>query len=96
MDPARAEELAELLSTGVWTHEHALMATDLEQLGLPGKVGVPVDERELMDLYPPPRGRQAWSNMCPARTSLCRQVAASEEGADDHSTRLKKNVVDAS
>ena len=55
----RAEELAELLSTGVWTHDHALMATDLEQLGLKVEVGVPVEEREHMDLYPPPRGRHA-------------------------------------
>ncbi|HET6310327.1 MAG TPA: hypothetical protein VFH00_04920 [Candidatus Nitrosotalea sp.] len=59
MDPVRAKELAELLSTGVWTHDHALMASDLEQLGLPVKVGVPTEERELMDLYPQPRGRQA-------------------------------------
>jgi hypothetical protein len=59
MDPVRAEEVAELLSSGVWTHDHALMASDLEQLGLPVKVGVPVEERELMDLYPQPRGRQA-------------------------------------
>jgi ClpP class serine protease len=59
MDPVRAEELAELLSTGVWTHDYALMATDLEQLGLPVKVGVPNEERQLMDLYPQPRGRQA-------------------------------------
>jgi hypothetical protein len=59
MDPVRAKELAELLSTGVWTHDHALMASDLEQLGLPVKVGVPTEERALMDLYPQPRGRQA-------------------------------------
>ena len=52
MDPERAGELAELLSTGVWTHDHPLMATDLEQLGLPVKVGVPAEERVLMDLYP--------------------------------------------
>jgi ClpP class serine protease len=58
MDPVRADELAELLSSGVWTHDHALMASDLEQLGLPVKVGVPLEERALMDLYPQPRGRQ--------------------------------------
>jgi Serine dehydrogenase proteinase len=59
MDPARAEELAELLSQGTWTHDHPLMAPELEQLGLPVKVGVPAEERALMDLYPQPRGRQA-------------------------------------
>ncbi|GAC1471193.1 MAG: hypothetical protein PVS2B1_13020 [Candidatus Dormibacteraceae bacterium] len=57
MDPVRAGELAELLSTGVWTHDHTLMAADLEQLGLPVKVGVPAEERALMDPYLQPRGR---------------------------------------
>jgi ClpP class serine protease len=50
MDPVRAEELAEILSQGVWTHDNALMAPELEQLGLPVKVGVPAEERSLMDL----------------------------------------------
>ena len=59
MDPERAEEVAELLSQGVWTHDNALMAPELEQLGLPVKVGVPAEERSLLDLYPQPRGRQA-------------------------------------
>src|SRR6195256_3157244 len=59
MDPDRARDLATLLSTGVWTHDHPLMAPELEQLGLPVKVGVPPEERQPMDLYPQPRGRQA-------------------------------------
>ena len=59
MQPARASEVAALLSTGVWTHDHPLMAPELEQLGLPVKVGVPEEERSLMDLYPAPRGREA-------------------------------------
>jgi ClpP class serine protease len=59
MEPDRARDLATLLSTGVWTHDHPLMAPELEQLGLPVKVGVPPEERQLMDLYPQPRGRQA-------------------------------------
>ncbi|MGZ4303030.1 MAG: SDH family Clp fold serine proteinase [Gaiellaceae bacterium] len=54
----RARELAHLLSSGVWTHDHPLMATELEQLGLPVKFGVPDEERALMNLYPQPRGRQ--------------------------------------
>src|SRR6202158_427153 len=41
MDPVQAEEVAEILSQGVWTHDNALMAPELEQLGLPVKVGVP-------------------------------------------------------
>ena len=59
MEATRAHDLAHLLSSGVWTHDHPLMATELERLGLPVKVGVPNEERTLMNLYPQPRGREA-------------------------------------
>src|SRR3989440_1243147 len=59
MDPVRAREVARLLAAGVWTHDPPFMAPALEQLGLPVKVGVPAEERTLMDLYPQPRGREA-------------------------------------
>ncbi|HLB19686.1 MAG TPA: hypothetical protein VK613_11205 [Gaiellaceae bacterium] len=58
MPEPRAREVARLLSSGVWTHDHPLMAAELEQLGLPVKFGVPDEERTLMNLYPQPRGRQ--------------------------------------
>jgi ClpP class serine protease len=54
----RARELARLLSTGTWTHDHPLMPRDLEALGLEIRLGIPTDERELMELYPQPRGRE--------------------------------------
>ncbi|HEV7680084.1 MAG TPA: hypothetical protein VGQ42_16105 [Candidatus Dormibacteraeota bacterium] len=57
MEPQRADDLAEVLSTGTWTHDHPLMAAELQQLGLPVRVGVPDEERSLMDLYPQPKGR---------------------------------------
>jgi ClpP class serine protease len=57
MDPERAAEVARLLSTGTWTHDHPLQFADVERLGLPARVGVPDAERELMTLYPQPRGR---------------------------------------
>jgi ClpP class serine protease len=58
-DGARAREVAHLLSSGVWTHDHPLMATELAQLGLPIRGEVSAEERALMDFYPQPRGRQA-------------------------------------
>jgi ClpP class serine protease len=58
-DRERAKDLAHLLATGVWTHDHPLLAPVLVQLGLPVRTGVPDEERELMDLYPQPRGREA-------------------------------------
>jgi ClpP class serine protease len=59
MDPDRARDAGHLLSSGVWTHDHPLMAAELQQLGLPVRVGVPREERMLLDLYPQPRGREA-------------------------------------
>jgi ClpP class serine protease len=59
MEPARARDLAHLLATGVWTHDHPLQAKDLEAFGFPVRIGVPEEERELLDLYPQPRGREA-------------------------------------
>jgi ClpP class serine protease len=58
MDPERARKVAHVLATGTWTHDHALYATDLQTLGLPVRVGVPELERDLMNLYPQPRGRE--------------------------------------
>jgi ClpP class serine protease len=58
MTADRARDVARLLATGTWTHDHPLQARELEALGLPIRVGVAADERELMALYPQPRGRQ--------------------------------------
>jgi ClpP class serine protease len=57
MEPAQAREVARILSTGLWTHDHPLMPRELEGLRLPVKVGVPEEERRLLRLYPQPRGR---------------------------------------
>ena len=66
-EPQRARDLARLLSQGTWTHDHPLMARDLELLGLPVRIGVPEEERALMDLYPQPRGREAAVEYVPGR-----------------------------
>jgi ClpP class serine protease len=57
MPPERAAEAARLMATGTWTHDHPLQFAELQTLGLPARVGVPALERELMTLYPQPRGR---------------------------------------
>jgi ClpP class serine protease len=57
LPPDQARDSARLMSTGVWTHDHPLQATELSILGLPIELGVPDLERELMSLYPQPRGR---------------------------------------
>jgi ClpP class serine protease len=55
----RAKDVGHLLATGTWTHDHPLQRAELERLGLPVLVGVEDEERELLDLYPQPRGREA-------------------------------------
>lgn len=57
MPPERARDVAHVLASGVWTHDHPLQARDLTPLGFSIRVGVPQPERELMGLYPQPRGR---------------------------------------
>jgi ClpP class serine protease len=59
MGPNRAADVAALMSRGTWTHDHPLMASDLAAFGFPIRVGVGTEERELMSLYPQPRGRQS-------------------------------------
>ena len=58
MEPDQAREVARVLSTGLWTHDHPLMPRELEALRLPVKIGVPEEERRLLNLYPQPRGRE--------------------------------------
>jgi ClpP class serine protease len=67
MEPAQAQEVARILSTGLWTHDHPLLPPDLEKLRLPVKIGVPEEERQLLQLYPQPRGRQSGVEYFPGR-----------------------------
>src|SRR3954465_4964383 len=48
MKPPQAKEVARILSTGTWTHDHPLGRKELEALGLPIQVGVPRLVRALM------------------------------------------------
>jgi ClpP class serine protease len=66
MKPDRAASVANLLATGTWTHDHPLLAPELSELGLPIRVGVGKLERELMTLFPQPRGRPSPVEYVPA------------------------------
>ena len=69
MAPEQAREVARLMSTGVWTHDHPLQAPELRLLGLPVTIGVGDLERELMSLYPQPRGREPAVEYVPSPAS---------------------------
>ena len=70
MPAERAAEVARLLATGTWTHDHPLQVHELQALGLPVRVGVPAGERELMTLYPQPRGRPPSVEYAPGPPAL--------------------------
>jgi ClpP class serine protease len=54
LDQSTAEAIAEKLTGGYWTHDYALTASEARGLGLPVKVGMPVQVMEFMKLYPQP------------------------------------------
>jgi ClpP class serine protease len=54
MEQAATETLAAKLAGGHWTHDYALTASEAGELGLPVKVGMPLEVMELMKLYPQP------------------------------------------
>ncbi len=54
MDKTKARRLAEKLAGGHWTHDYALTANEASELGLPVKVGMPIEMLEFMKLYPQP------------------------------------------
>lgn len=54
LDEAAAAAIADKLAGGHWTHDYALTATEAKEIGLPVKVGMPLEVMELMKLYPQP------------------------------------------
>jgi ClpP class serine protease len=54
LDRLASETIADKLTGGYWTHDYALTATEAKALGLPVKVGMPVQVMEFMKLYPQP------------------------------------------
>jgi hypothetical protein len=69
MEQVKACEVARILSPGHRTHDHPLLPPELESLGLPITIGVPEEERALLELYPQPRGRQPGVEYFPGRPS---------------------------
>jgi ClpP class serine protease len=50
----QAEALAEKMSTGTWTHDRPISASEARELGLPVTTDMPTEVFELMTLYPQP------------------------------------------
>jgi ClpP class serine protease len=83
LEPARARDVAHILASGTWTHDHPLGASDLLALGLPVQVGVDPEERDLLRLYPQPRGREAAVEYVPGPPTLPRRQPSGWRGRGD-------------
>jgi ClpP class serine protease len=55
-DEVKAEQIAEDLSQGKWTHDYPLTVEHLKELGLHVDTNMPEEVYALMDLYPQPTG----------------------------------------
>jgi ClpP class serine protease len=56
LDEAQAEEVAQVLSQGTWTHDYPIGVEEARSLGLKVSTEMPVEVYELMEMYPQPRG----------------------------------------
>ena len=52
VDPDKAERLADLFSSGYWTHDYAISVEEARTLGLEVSEELPEQVYQLMDLYP--------------------------------------------
>lgn len=59
LDQSVAETIAAKLAGGYWTHDYALTASEASALGLPVKVGMPLQIMDFMKLYPQPIQRSS-------------------------------------
>jgi ClpP class serine protease len=58
MEEKKAEELADILTEGRWTHDYPISFEEAQQLGLPVKNDLPEEIYMLMNLYPQPAQRR--------------------------------------
>ena len=54
----QAGKLADLMSTGTWTHDYPITVEEAQRLGLKAHADMPRDVLQLMSLYPQPTRRQ--------------------------------------
>src|ERR1700704_1848598 len=65
--PDKTEGLADLLSTGTWTHDYAITCDKAKELGLNVRTDIPSEFLTLMNLYPQPVRRQPTVEVPPVR-----------------------------
>jgi len=70
----KAEEVAEILTSGKWTHDYPITVEEAKNLGLPVSTDVPPEVYELMELYKQPvRYRPESVEFVPPRVTKTRE-----------------------
>ena len=52
VEEEKAKKLADILSTGIWTHDFPITVELAQEMGLPVRIGIPQEIYDLMELYP--------------------------------------------
>ncbi len=87
MPREKAEKLAELLSSGIWTHDYPIGVQDARELGLSVNTDVPQEVYQLMSLFPQAgRGRPSVLYI-PMPYPIRRGERGSNPGAGNHETQ---------
>jgi len=73
MGQDKAEQLAETLATGKWTHDYALTYEELKELGLPVSTEMPADIYRFMELFPQPKQKVPSVQYIPLPSSIDRK-----------------------
>jgi ClpP class serine protease len=66
MDEAKAEEVADILTRGEWTHDYPITAEHAQQIGLPVSTDVPEQIYQYMNLFPQSEHRRPSVQYVPA------------------------------
>ena len=52
VEEEKPKKLADILSTGIWTHDFPITVELAQEMGLPVRIGIPQEIYDLMELYP--------------------------------------------
>ncbi len=58
MDSEKAEQIADIITRGEWTHDYPITADEAKALGLPVSTDMPEEVYQLMKLFPQPISRR--------------------------------------
>jgi ClpP class serine protease len=81
MDAEKAEQLAEILSSGTWTHDYPLTAREAKGLGLPISTEMPAEVIRIMTLFPQTAQRRPSVEYIPSPRSREPQPTEPRRGA---------------